>query len=98
MPLNPGAVSVDAAGIATGVGLAKEIYDDYLPKVDGIPSGPLGAQSKKQIADMCNSFAQKTLAHVVANAVATTPPGVAVQVAVPAGTGATTAPGVGGIT
>ena len=95
MPLIPGAVSVNAAGVASGVGLAKELYDGYLPSVGGIPAGPLGAQSKKQIADLCNTFAQVTVAHIIANAVVTVPPGVLVSVAFPAGTGATSGPGVG---
>jgi hypothetical protein len=98
MSLFAGAVSVSAAGVASGIGLAKEIFDDYLPKVAGIPVGPIGATAKQQIADLCNSIAQKTVSHIMTNAVVTTPPGVPVTVAVPAGTGATTAPGVGAIT
>ncbi len=94
MPLLAGTVTVSPLGVATGVGLAKEIFDDYLPKVAGIPAGPPGAVAKQQLADLCNSFASKTIAHVLANITVTVPLGVPVQVAVPAGTGATTAPGV----
>jgi len=76
--------------------LAKEIYDDYLPKVPGIGPGPLGSLSKSQIADLCNSFASKTIAHVLANITVIVPQGVPVSTAGgPASqTGATTAPGV----
>lgn len=90
-----GTVSVNGLGIASGAGLAKELYDDYLPSAGAIPAGPLGATSKQQIASLCNSFAQTVVAHIVTNAVVTIPPGVPVTVAVPAGTGATVAPGVG---
>ncbi len=48
----------------------------------------------------CAAIAEAVVEHILAAAVATVPPGVAVSVAVvgAAGTGATTAPGVGGIT
>jgi hypothetical protein len=91
-----GAVVIDETGVATGVGLAKEIFDDYLPKFPAIPAGPLGSASKQQIADLCNSFASKTIAHVLTNITIVVPPGVAVATAgtAAAQTGATTAPGV----
>lgn len=54
--------------------------------------------SQKALTAFCDVIAQTVLAHVVANAVVTVPPGVLVVVAVPAGTGATTAPGVGTVT
>lgn len=98
MPLLAGAVTISAAGVASGVGLAKEIYDDYLPKVSTIPAGAAGVTSKQQLADLCNSFASKTLAHIMANALVTTPLGVLVQVTPATGTGATTAPGLGSVT
>jgi hypothetical protein len=47
---------------------------------------------------LCDCLAQATIEHIVAAAVVTVPPGVAVQVVVATGTGATTAPGVGAIT
>jgi len=94
MTMLAGTVSVNGAGIASGVGLAKELYDNYAPTL-GVPAGPLGATSKQQIASLCNSFAQTVVQHIITNAVVTVPPGVAVTVAVPAGTGATVAPGVG---
>jgi hypothetical protein len=95
MTMIAGLVSVNAAGIASGTGLAKELFDDYLPEAGDIPVGPLGAQSKRQIAKLCNSVAKTVVQHITLNAVVTVPPGVSVTVAVPAGTGATTAPGVG---
>ena len=100
MAMVPGSVSISALGVASGVGLAKEMFDDYLPKVAGIPAGPLGAVAKGQLADLFNSIAQKTIAHVLANATTVTPSGVAVATTgtAAAQTGATTAPGVGSIT
>jgi predicted transcriptional regulator len=47
---------------------------------------------------LCDALAAATVEHIVAVGVVTIPPGVAVTVVVPAGTGATTAPGVGTIT
>lgn len=46
----------------------------------------------------CDAIAQAVVSHIIANALVTVPPGVAVVVAVPAGTGATVAPGIGSIT
>lgn len=45
----------------------------------------------------CNAIAEAVIEHFMAAAVVTTPLGVAVQVAVPAGTGATIAPGIGSV-
>jgi hypothetical protein len=72
MALNAGSVSIASDGTASGTGLAREIYDDYLPKVAGVPAGAQGAAAKHQLADLCNSFASKTIAHIVANAEVTT--------------------------
>lgn len=47
---------------------------------------------------MCDCIADTVVAHIVAAAVVTIPPGVPVVVAVPAGTGGTTAPAIGAIT
>jgi hypothetical protein len=63
-------------------------------------------QADPQVGDnaslqtLCNAIAQAVVSHIVANAVVTVPPGVLVSVAVvgAAGTGATTAPGMGVIT
>lgn len=60
--------SVNGAGV--GSGLAKEIFDDYEPKL-GI-EGAGAAAGKQQVADLCNSIAQKVVAHIVANAEVTT--------------------------
>ena len=100
MPLLAGAVSISPLGVATGVGLAKEIFDDYLPKVPGIPAGILGVTAKTQLADLCNSIAQVVVAHIVTNAIVTTPLGIPVTTAgtALAQTCATTAPGIGTVT
>lgn len=50
------------------------------------------------LSALCDAIAGAVVAHILAAAVVTIPPGVAVVVAVPAGTGATTAPGIGSIT
>lgn len=49
------------------------------------------------LVELCDDIADAVVAHITANAVVTVPLGVAVQVAVPAGTGATTAPGIGSV-
>ena len=92
-----GIVTVDPTGNASGAGLAKEIFDDYVPKFAGIPAGPTGAQAKQQLADLCNSIATKTVAHITANAVVTVAASIPVTTAgsATAQTGMTTAPGVG---
>ena len=58
----------------------------------------IGAIDGAGLTAMCDAIATTVVSHITANAVVTVPPGVAVVVAVPAGTGATTAPGVGAIT
>ena len=94
MAMNAG--SVNAAG--GGSGLAKEMFDDYEPKL-GITPGPGAVAGKQQIADMCNSFAQTIIAHITANAVVSTsvafPIPVTTAVVGSVGTGGTTAPGTG---
>ena len=60
--------SVNAAG--AGSGLAKEMFDDYSPKLDITGAGSVAAF--QQIADLCNSFAQTVVAHITANAVVST--------------------------
>ena len=99
MAMNAGSVSISGAGVATGVGLAKEIFDDYLPTVPGIPAGPLGAAAKQQLANLCNSVASKTVAHIMTNAVVTVPANIPVSTtgSPAAQTGFTTAPGVGSV-
>ncbi len=60
--------SVDGAG--AGTGLAKELFDDYSPKL-GI-TGVGAAAGLQQVADLCNSFAQTVVAHITDNAEITT--------------------------
>jgi hypothetical protein len=58
--------------------------------------GEAAVDNEAMAAD-CDAIAQAVIEHITAAAVVTTPPGVAVTVAVPAGTGATVAPGVGSV-
>lgn len=58
----------------------------------------IGAIDGPGLTALCDAISSKVVEHIIAAAVVTIPLGVAVQVAVPAGTGATIAPGVGGIT
>ena len=60
--------SVNAAGIGTG--LAKEMFDDYSPKLNIIGLGAVVAL--QQIADLCNSIAQTVVPHIQSNAEITT--------------------------
>jgi hypothetical protein len=61
---------------------------------------PLNAVDGPALTALCNCIAQACVEHIVAAAVVTVPPGVAVATAgtALAQTGATTAPGVGAIT
>lgn len=100
MAMNPGAVTIDAAGTPSGTGLSREVYD-IMATAFGLgsivpPSAP-GAQ--QQIADMANAIGQAVVAHVVANAVVTVLPGIPVSVtgSPTAQAGATTAPGTGSV-
>lgn len=93
MPLIAGSVNI-TGGVPTGVGLAYELFNSYAPKLGTAPAG-----AKQQIADLCNSFAQVVVAHIVANATVT----VSVVAGIPVATtgsavaqvGTTTAPGAG---
>ncbi len=60
--------SVNGAGV--GSGLAKELFDDYSPKL-GI-TGAGAAAGLQQIADLCNSIAQTVVPHIKTNAEITT--------------------------
>ncbi len=67
------------------------------PRIGAIDDSALPAD-QKALSALCDAFAGAVVAHILSAAVVTTPPGVAVVVAVPAGTGATVAPGIGAIT
>ena len=85
-----------SGSVASGTGLAKELFDDLLPKL-GLP--PLSLEVEAGLADMCDSIAQTVIAHFIANGVVSTTvaSGIAVATAgsAAAQTGATTAPGAG---
>lgn len=97
MPMNAG--SVNGAGVGTG--LAKELFDDYSPKLGIVGVG--AAEGLSQIADLCNSIAQVVVAHIAANATVSTSVTTSVAAGIPVATtgtaaaqaGATTAPGAG---
>jgi len=95
-----GTVSV-TAGIASGVGLSKELYDG-LQSAQGIVPGPQNDTPLQQLAKFANTIAQVVVAHIQAHAtVATTDTGI-VAAGIPVATagspsaqvGATTATGV----
>lgn len=88
MAMDPG--SVDGNGVGTG--LAKELFDDYSPKL-GITGGGAAA-ALQQVADLCNSIAQTVVPHIVANAVVAT--NTTSTVTVTSVSGVTTGPGVSG--
>lgn len=67
MAMTKGSVSVDGSGNVSGTGFAKELYDDFAPKISGIPGGAAGASAKQRIADLCNSIA-KVIDHITAHA------------------------------
>lgn len=67
MAMTAGSVTISGAGVASGNGLAKAIYDDYQPKI-GAPAGSAGAAAKQKVADLCNSIAAGIVAHISANA------------------------------
>lgn len=94
MAMNAG--SVDGSG--AGTGFAKELFDDYVPKL-GISPGVGAAEGRQQVADLCNSIAQTLIPHIQINAVVSTavasPIPVTTAVAGAVGTGGTTAPGAG---
>lgn len=88
MAMDPG--SVNGAGV--GSGLAKELFDDYSPKL-GI-TGVGAAAGLEQVADLCNSIAQTVLPHIIANAQVSTT--TSSTVTVTSVSGVTTGPGVSG--
>ncbi len=99
-------MAMDAGTVApggAGTGMAKELYDDYRPKLGDLGIAPGSITAEQQIADLCNSIAKVMVAHITDNAevltsVTTTVPApipVTTAVVLGVGTGATTAPGAG---
>lgn len=82
--------SVNGAGVGTG--LAKELFDDYVVKLN--ISGVGAAAGRQQVADLCNSIAQTVVAHIVANVVVSTT--TSSTVTVTSVSGVTTGGGVSG--
>ncbi len=83
-------------------GLAKAIYDEYINNYLAdtgfpLPPGADGAPIKKGFAIQANRVATAMVTYFVANTQVTTTVATAipVQVTIPSGTGATTAPGSG---
>lgn len=83
--------TVNAAG--AGSGMAKELFDDYSPKLN-ISAGAGSVAGLQQIADLCNSIAKVMVDHITTNAeVATT---TSSTVTVTSVAGVTTGAGVSG--
>lgn len=67
MAMNKGSVTIAGNGSASGSGLAKELYDAHLPKVDF--SGLTGAATvpaKEQLADLMETISE-VVTHIVTN-------------------------------
>lgn len=102
MPLLAGSVSISGAGVASGAGLSKAIYDAlvsaYGMSPGAVPRNVPGAQ--QQLAVLANVIGQAVIAHIVANALVTVPAGIAVSTTgtAAAQTGVTTAPAVATLT
>ena len=75
----------------------KVLGDLMLSAIDQAVAGHPKASPEQRKA-IWEAIGDAIVSHVVANGVVTIPLGVPVQVVVPAGTGATTAPAIGGIT
>ncbi len=102
MAMNGGSVSIDIAGIPTGSGLSREIYDlmeaAFGVSAAQVPTSVPGAQ--QQIANLANAIGQACVTHMVDNAELIVDSGIPVATTgtAAAQTGNTTAPGTGSIT
>lgn len=101
MPLVAGTVSINGAGVASGAGMARELYDAlesaYGIAPASVPANVPGAQ--EQLAVMANVIASVVVNHIVANGLITVAAGIPVATAgsASAQSGATTGPGTGTI-
>lgn len=71
MALTPGTVVVDNAGVVSGSGLARDMFDDDRSGIDamaGIVPDTHRILMLKQLATRVNNLAQNVLEHVAANA------------------------------
>jgi hypothetical protein len=67
MAMSKGTITIAADGSASGSGLAKELYDVHLPKVDfGGLTGAATVTAKRQIADLLTTVSE-VVTHIVAN-------------------------------
>lgn len=72
MAMVPGSVSIDAGGVASGTGYAKEVYDVLEAGTDfGTLTPPGLVTAKQQLADIANACAA-LITHVQSNAVVST--------------------------
>ena len=97
MAMNEGSVSISASGVASGSGLAKEIYDEMESETNfGTLLPPQQAVPKEQLAVLARAMA-KVVPHIANNAVVTTTVGAGINVLVDtqSGAGATTGTGTG---
>jgi hypothetical protein len=98
MPLIAGSVSINGAGVSSGTGLSKALYD-ALETAFGmspaqVPQNVPGAQ--QQLANMANVIGQTTITYLLANALITVPSNIPVATTgtAAAQAGATTAPAI----
>jgi hypothetical protein len=67
MAMNKGTITINADGSASGSGLAKELYDVHLPKVNfGGLVGAATVPAKQQIADLLMTISE-VVTHIVTN-------------------------------
>lgn len=72
MAMIPGSVTINGAGVASGTGYAKEVYDALEAGIDfGTLTPPGLVTAKQQLADLANACAS-LITHVQSNAVVST--------------------------
>jgi hypothetical protein len=67
MAMDKGSITINGDGSATGSGLAKELYDVHLPKVDfGVLVGAETVTAKQQLADLFETISE-VVTHITTN-------------------------------
>ena len=69
MAMDGGSVNLDGNGDPQGSGLSRDLYDDYIAKLD-LSGFPAASQitGKQSIADLCDSLGQVVVTYLAANA------------------------------
>lgn len=75
--------------------LASNLNSDIIAKMQALTGREI--RDDRFLQALCQAIAETVIAHLLQNVVLNVDPGIAVQVAFPAGTGATIAPGTGTI-